>query len=72
MLLVMNWLDEVQTAPPVGYVWCGECDGSGDCPSLLCLKTGYKADGRECSDCQGSGLCLSCKGNGHIKPTAKP
>lgn len=66
-MLVLNWLNEIQTAPPAGYVWCVECEGSGDCAVTTCLGTGYQYEGDQCGVCKASGLCVACAGNGYVK-----
>lgn len=41
--------------------WCGECDGTGECPDC---DDGYYSDGEQCDACAGSGDCVDCNGTG--------
>lgn len=37
--------------------FCGECDGTGECPEC-------PADGSFCDACTGSEICVDCQGTG--------
>ena len=43
---------------------CAECSGTGDC--YVCNVIGFDPDNEDenCDECQGSGLCPDCGGEG--------
>lgn len=45
---------------------CEECEGTGECTAEGCLDGVDVRDDDNCGECQGSGMCPDCNGDGFV------